>query len=68
MVTLDEMRRAALRYDTQPAHAMRRALGIERPGGACRRRGSGRHAERERYRGVGWCFRNLDVPGGSRAL
>ena len=60
MVTAREMARAALRYDTVTARAMRRALGI--CGGPVRRGRASRRAERAWYAGMAECFRNDPVP------
>lgn len=65
MVGRDLMARAALRYDTAMARAMRRALGIKaRPRPARRPRPAAPARGRERAGGgevdpdVLWCFRN----------
>ena len=52
-----ELERIARRYDTAMSRAMLRALGAK----ACPRKWHG-HAERRRYRGLMWCFRNHGSP------
>lgn len=61
MVTRKEILHIARRYDTAMSRAMLRALGFRK---RCPRRrhdrGHSRHmdAERVRFRGIEWCFRN----------
>ncbi len=65
MLTHDAMLRIARRYDTLMAHAMMRALGYEGLAPRRRRRRKGdaaREAERAKYKGMRWCFRNHGSP------
>lgn len=65
MLTSDAMLRIARRYDTLMAHAMMRALGYEGPAPRRRRRrgkGERKAAERAKYKGMRWCFRNYGSP------
>ena len=58
-----ELLRIARRYDTQPAHAMLRALGYEpSPWHRAKRRRKGRRPRDRRYDGMLWCFRNHGSP------
>ena len=63
MVSLEEIARAARRYDTNMALAMRRALSIDAAPRRCKRRGK---AERRRYTGAARLFLNRAEPMGWR--
>ncbi len=63
MVTRDEMRRIAARYETQVARAFRRVLGMaERREGRKRRRTRRGRRPHPEWRGMRECFRNERSP------
>ncbi len=67
MVTRADLLRIARRYDTLMSHAMMRALGYQGVSGNHRHRrnrGGGERdaAERAKYAGVRWCFKNIVSP------
>ena len=68
MVCERELLKIARRYDTQPAHAMLRALGYEPSPWPTRRRRrrKGRRPRDRRYDGMLECFRNHGSPMDAR--
>lgn len=71
MVSRAELERIARKHDTAMSRAMIRALGVEpwsryNPAVTAELLEAGRRAEREKYKGLAWCFRNFVNPVDAR--